>query len=75
MINCEYSYARDCSECNEPICRRASDLAPNDYDYPDDDEDWDDDVDVYTINYRDAVRRAAWPESISRGRRPGRDAG
>lgn len=41
MINCEYSYARDCSECNEPICRRASDLAHNDYDYPDDDEDWD----------------------------------
>lgn len=22
MMNCEYSYARDCSECDEPVCLR-----------------------------------------------------
>ena len=36
MINCEYSYARDCSECNEPYCRRDIFHSPNDWD----DEGW-----------------------------------
>lgn len=32
MINCDYSYARDCSECEEPVCRRDIFHSPNDWD-------------------------------------------
>ena len=35
MMNCDYSYARDCSECEEPICRRDIFHSPNDWD-----DDW-----------------------------------
>lgn len=33
-MNCDYSYARDCSECNEPVCRRSSYHTDNDYNDP-----------------------------------------
>ena len=41
MITCDYSYAPDCSECDLPVCWRDIYHSPNDYDDPDDDEDWD----------------------------------
>ena len=44
MINCDYSYARDCSECNEPVCRRDIFHSPNDWEDWEDD-DWSDDDD------------------------------
>ena len=31
MIRCDYSDARDCSECNEPVCRRDIYHSPNDW--------------------------------------------
>lgn len=37
MMNCDYSYAADCSECNEPVCRRDIFHSPNDWD-----DDWGD---------------------------------
>lgn len=39
-MTCAYSYAPDCSECEEPVCRRDIYHSPNDYDeYFDDYED------------------------------------
>lgn len=35
MIRCDYSYAPDCSQCDEPYCRRDVYHSPNDWD-----EDW-----------------------------------
>ena len=32
MIRCDFSNAPDCSECNEPICRRGHSHMPNDWD-------------------------------------------
>lgn len=31
MIRCDYSDARDCCECNEPVCRRDIYHSPNDW--------------------------------------------
>lgn len=33
MIRCDYSNAPDCSECNEPICRRGHYHSQNDWDF------------------------------------------
>ena len=41
MMTCENSYARDCSECDEPFCLRHM-TRRNDWD---DDDGWDDDAD------------------------------
>ena len=35
-MNCPHSYARDCSECNEPVCKRYlndTDECPEYFDY------------------------------------------
>ena len=32
MITCDYSPARDCSECDLPVCRRGIYHSPNDWD-------------------------------------------
>lgn len=37
MINCDYSPARDCSECDLPVCRRDIYHSPNDWE-----DDWGD---------------------------------
>lgn len=37
MMTCDYSLARDCSECEEPYCRRDIYHSPNDWD---DVKDW-----------------------------------
>lgn len=38
MITCDYSSARDCSECDLPVCRRDIYHSPNDWD-----DDWGED--------------------------------